>query len=269
MKNTIANNLMQWDRIHDWSKDGDEWDGQARSCRQPYDAWKKSLVDTFLIPNISSHSVVLEIAPGHGRWSREMIGRCKELILVDLSPSCIAYCQHLFGSPDHVRYITNDGKLLNGVADDHVDFVWSYDSFVHMDEDTIDSYLGEIHRVLRSEGTAVIHHAGRTHGLLWLRWLRHCGRIGRELYNMLSMRRLTGVDGWRSDMSKQLFRKLATAHMLVSEAQVQSWGENREFGIPRFGDYLSILRKQSFSRSTSSPSRGQNDEDDPSSRGVQ
>ena len=89
MKNTIDNNFATWDRRHGWPLDGDEWDGQARDCGQPYERWKKSLVDTLILPNISNGSVVLEIAPGHGRWSKEIAGVAKELILVDLSPTCI------------------------------------------------------------------------------------------------------------------------------------------------------------------------------------
>jgi hypothetical protein len=146
MRNSIEDNLVFWDQQYDWPKDGDEWDGQARFCRQPYDAWKKSLVETFVAPNISLSSVVLEIAPGHGRWSKEMVGRCKELILVDLSPSCIGFCKEIFASYHHVRYITNDGMSLNAVEDNGVDFVWSYDSFVHMDKDTIGSYLAACRR---------------------------------------------------------------------------------------------------------------------------
>src|SRR5262249_22280128 len=112
------------------------------------------------------------------------------------------------------------------------------------DRYTTDCYLREISRVLTIDGRAVIHHAGRMHAFLWLRFVRHLGRIGKKLYHAASMRKLTGDDGWRSDMSRQLFRKLAVANMLTVEAQLQSWGKNEEFGIPRFGDWLSILAKR-------------------------
>ena len=82
MKNTIEENLRVWDEQHNWPKDGDEWDGQARHCNQPYEEWKKALVDTFIVPNISKDAVVAEIAPGHGRWTKEMLETCKEITLV-------------------------------------------------------------------------------------------------------------------------------------------------------------------------------------------
>lgn len=247
MKNTIENNLMFWDQQYKWSKDGDEWDGQARFCRQPYDKWKESLVETFIAPNLSPSSVVLEIAPGHGRWSKEMVSRCKNLILVDLSPSCIEFCKKLFASYHHVRYITNDGMSLDEVEDNDVDFIWSYDSFVHMEKDTIGNYLNEIYRVLKPEGKAIIHHAGRTHAFLWLGFMMSWRRTGMHIYKFISMGKLTDTDGWRSNISKQLFSELAVDKRLEVEAQIQVWGKNNEFGVPRFGDFLTILRKKCLS----------------------
>ena len=254
MKNTVENNLRAWDQNHDWPKDGDEWIGQAKYSRQPYNKWKTSLVETFIAPNVNVGSVVLEIAPGHGRWSKEMVNRCKELILVDLSPNCIEYCKELFGSHHHVRYIVNDGKTLTGVENNYVDFVWSYDSFVHMDKDTIGSYLEEINRVLRPGGKAIIHHAGRKHAFLWLGFLRHWGTRGKKLYKRISMEKPKDKklrakensrysDGWRSNVSKRVVRKLAVHKGLVVEDQVRYWGRNNEFGVPRFGDWITILTK--------------------------
>jgi ubiquinone/menaquinone biosynthesis C-methylase UbiE len=241
-RNTVENNLKLWDQSYAWPKDGDEWDGQARFCGQPYDLWKRSVMETFLLPHVRTDSVVLEIAPGHGRWSKDLI-HCRELILVDLSPSCIEFCKALFASFNHVRYLTNDGKTLTGVEDGSVDFLWSYDSFVHMEGATIQSYLAEIERVLRPGGRAIIHHAGRRHAFLWLRFMRHYGKIGETFYKIISMGKLFEGDGWRSDVSKRLFHRLASQSGLEVEAQVQSWGRNREFGIPRFGDFMAILRK--------------------------
>jgi len=244
MKNTIDNNIKIWDQRYDWSKDGDEWDGQAICCRQPYEKWKKLLVEAFIAPNVSENSAVLEIAPGHGRWSKEIVGHCNELILVDLSSNCIKFCKKLFASYDHVRYITNDGKSLNDVKDNYVDFVWSYDAFVHMDKDVIGSYLDEIYRVLNPGGKAVIHHAGRRHAFLWLGFLRHQGKIGKNIYKVISMGKFRDDDGWRSNVSKQIVYKLAVSKGLEVEAQVQSWVRNNEFGSSsRYGDFVTILRK--------------------------
>jgi ubiquinone/menaquinone biosynthesis C-methylase UbiE len=243
MKNTVENNLRAWDLEYGWPKDGDEWDGQARLCAQSYDEWKKSLVETFIKPNLTPESVLLEIAPGHGRWSKEMVQDCREMILVDLSPNCIDYCRTLFAGYEHVRYFVNDGKSLHGVEGGGVDFVWSYDAFVHMDEETIGHYLSEILRVLRPGGKAILHHAGRRHALLGLGFLQSWGKPGKRFHTFLSMGTLKDSDGWRSNLSKKRFKDLATERGLRVEAQRQRWGKNNEFGVPRFGDCITLLRK--------------------------
>ena len=254
MKNTVENNLKKWDEKHDWRQGGDEWKGQAKFSRQPYDKWKTSVVETFIAPNVSPDSVVLEIAPGHGRWSAELVDRCKELTLVDLSPSCIDSCKERFESYDHVRYIVNDGRSLPGVDDGSIDFVWSFAAFVHIDGDTIGEYLKEIERTLKPGGRAIIHHAGRRHWALPLSFLRGWGKPGNKLYKRLSMprpydkklrqREKGASDGWRSDVSKRLFRRNALRAGLEVEDQLRFFGKKNKFGVPRYGDWVTVLSKR-------------------------
>lgn len=249
MKNSVEINLKIWNEEHAWRKDGDEWDGQASYCEKPYEEWKAALIDEFLMPNLASSSnagrcpVVLEIAPGHGRWTQEIVERCKELYLVDLSTNCIEFCKERFSGYDHVRYFVNNGRSLDCIEDQNIDFVWSFDSFVHMDEETITSYLGEISRVLKTGGIAIIHHAGRRHRLLWLQFLGSMGELGERLYRHLSLKNANNGDGWRSNMSRQLFKRIANDAGLVATKQSQYWGRKNEFGVPRYGDYITTLRK--------------------------
>jgi SAM-dependent methyltransferase len=243
VQNTVENNLQVWDRQYVWREDGDEWDGQARACGQPYETWKGSVVKTFLSPNITSSSIVLEIGPGHGRWSKELAGRCLELILIDLSPNCIQFCRELLSEHDNIRYIVNDGRALMGVAETSVDFIWSFDAFVHMDRETIASYLGEIRRVLKPGAMAIIHHAGRSHPFLWLAPILSGSQRGKHVYDRLTLGGVRETDGWRSNISRELFRGLASKKGLRVSSQVQRWGPNSEFGVPRFGDFVTTLFK--------------------------
>ncbi len=242
-KHTIDNNLKIWDEQYAWPQDGDEWSGQARRCNQPYEKWKQSIIDGFIKPNVSETSDVLEIAPGHGRWSEQLIASSLHATLVDLSPACIEFCRERFGSFDNVSYLANDGKSLTGVADDSIDFIWSFDAFIHMNADVVDSYFAEVRRVLKPDGTAYIHHAGRRHVFLPLSFLRDMGRPGRKLYKMLTMGKYNDDDGWRSDMSRQTIAELAAKNGLSVQRQLQSWGENGEFSFEKYGDYISVLRK--------------------------
>jgi len=235
-----------WDR-YDWSRDGEEWDGQARYCGQPYEAWKAALLETFVRDELDPSKTVLEIAPGHGRWSEYLIAHAGRVFLVDLNPQCIEFCRERFGDRENVEYLVNDGRSLPGIADASIDFVWSYDSFVHIEREAIQSYFHELSRVLRPGGVAVIHHAGRRHSMLPLGFLRRLGPPGRWVYRVLSMKLDTagGDDGDRSHVSRELVRRMAERAGLEVLAQTDSWGATGEFDCRRFDDAITRLRRPS------------------------
>jgi SAM-dependent methyltransferase len=228
-----------------WVNDGDEWDGQAKYCHQPYEAWKASLVETFIQANLPPSSVALEIGAGHGRWSPYLIQGAARVILVDMNPSCVAFCREKFSDHAQVACLVNDGKSLPFIEDDSIDFVWSYDSFVHMEKEPIQSYLHEFSRILRPGGSAVIHHAGRRHAMLPLAFIARFGRPGKALFRLLSMKRDTasGGDGDRSFVSNRMIRGMARAAGLHLRAQADAWGDDGQFNCRRFKDTISILEK--------------------------
>ena len=112
-----------------------------------------------------------------------------------------------------------------------VDVVFSYDAFVHMEPQVIDSYLSHVSRVLRPGGKAVIHHSSRRHATLWLGFLLGFGKHGRKAYQLISMGQQKGGDGWKSNVSKELFRQMAESHGLRVISQVDSWGDRRQYKI--------------------------------------
>ena len=240
---TIDENLRIWNDQHHWSKDGDEWDDQAAFCAQPYDEWKKSIVETFIYSNIDENSNVLEIAPGHGRWTEFILSKAKRVTLVDLSPKCIEFCRDRFSEFDSISYYVNDGKTLRFIESNSIDFIWSYDSFVHMEKDVIESYIREFSRILKPGSKAIIHHAGRRNLALKLQFLQKLGRRGQRLYEDISWGKGTRRDGRRSNVSKEAIGGLAKQNGLVVEAQVDSWGTDAEYNAKVFGDYISILEK--------------------------
>jgi ubiquinone/menaquinone biosynthesis C-methylase UbiE len=154
----IEKNLELWDHSYKWVADGDEWQYPANHAAVPYEVWKASVVSHLIAPYAKDADVV-EIAPGRGRWSELIIGICQHATLVDISSSCLEYCRKRFSGHRNVDYFLTTGTQLPKAASGTVDFVFSYDSFVHMSAEVIGAYLFEIARVLRIGGFAVIHHA--------------------------------------------------------------------------------------------------------------
>lgn len=240
--NSVSENLFMWDQAHAWEEDGDEWKGQAKVCGVPYEQWKQSLIDHLITPYVPLGSTVLEIAPGHGRWTEHLAERAGRLILVDLSPSCLEHCKRRFADHDHLEYRQGDGSSLPDDLDGKVDVVWSFDSVVHIAPNDIASYLRHIRRVLKPGGVSVIHHANRFHGTLWLAGIRKWGPNWTYLYRVLSIGAQERIDGWRSPISGRLFKKLARQAGLEVVDQFVRWGDG-SCGVPRHNDRITVMRK--------------------------
>lgn len=136
-----------------WIKDGEEWSEIFGGT--------DSLWAEFIYPKISDYLMgdILEIAPGHGRISRKLIGHASKLYLIDINRTCIDCCREIFKSVGNVSYIVNNGLLLDGIDNNSIDFVFSWDSFVHMQRFVIESYLKEIGKKLKVGGFGAIHHS--------------------------------------------------------------------------------------------------------------
>jgi ubiquinone/menaquinone biosynthesis C-methylase UbiE len=240
---TTAQNYRVWDQDHSWRLDGDEWHDQADFCGQPYDSWKRALFGAFMRPYITATSHVLEIGPGHGRWTKLYVESVGHVSLVELSQSCIEHCKKLFRSFDHVDYFVDDGTTLRSIDDESVDFIWSYDVFVHIERQEFKSYLAECARVLKDGGTAVIHHKNAEHSLLFLTKV--------FLVNMTGPFRLRIADYifgrygnmGRSYISSPMVRSMATKSGLQTVMQTATWGSNREYNCLKWNHEVSVLKK--------------------------
>ncbi len=84
---------------------------------------------------------------------------CDRLTLIDLSDLLIDYCRDRFSGSRNVEYSVTDGFSITGVADESVNFVFSFDSLVHADIAVMRAYLQEVRRVLVPGGVAFLHHS--------------------------------------------------------------------------------------------------------------
>ncbi len=150
---SIKENLV-WDEYHAWQQDGEEWS-------KPWGNTQK-LWFYFILPRIKAFvpsQRVLEIAPGHGRITRFLKKISTDLFLVDLNKNCIDYCKKIFFFDKNIYYFQNNGKDLSQIKDSGIDFVFSWDSFVHMEVDVVENYIKEMSRTLRKDGAGFIHHS--------------------------------------------------------------------------------------------------------------
>jgi SAM-dependent methyltransferase len=121
-----------------------------------------NLIKTHIRPNVTSQSVVLEIGPGGGRFTRYLLD-AREIILVDIVPDFFEYIKQRF--PEHankMRFYEPKHHDLAGIESESVDYVMTFDAFVHIEPDGIREYLEHIARVLKPGGTAIVHYGDIT-----------------------------------------------------------------------------------------------------------
>lgn len=106
-----------------------------------------------LTPFFNPEHVALEIGCGGGLWTtRYLIPQFKHVIALDVIPQPSRLTQY---SLTYIEVGDRDFDCT-GVADESVDFVWSFGVFCHLSGAAIRSYLSGIHRVLKPNGNAVV-----------------------------------------------------------------------------------------------------------------
>jgi SAM-dependent methyltransferase len=145
-------NQSTWGAEENWKKflDGEQWSH----------AWGGSHAQWYglILPRISRFipcDDILEIAPGYGRWTKFLIHNCNSFTAVDISTPSINHCTKIWG--DRGQFIQTDGKSLP--LKNKFDFVFSFDSLVHVEYEVIRSYIKEILNVIKDNGFAFIHHS--------------------------------------------------------------------------------------------------------------
>lgn len=241
---SIEDNKKYWNKIYHWKEGGEEWKHAAFFCNQPYKKWKDSIAKNFILKNTNENSTILEIGVGHGRWTTFILKRYKKIILIDLSQLCINFCKKEFSRYNNIEYYRNDGRKLDFVSDNSIDFIWSFDTFVHLERKIVDSYFKEFKRILKPNGFAIIHHSGRNNLALNLKFLKKFGKCGIYIYQVLSLGKFSGGGGWRSDVSKEMIRDLVIKNGLSLEYQINSWGKDERYNIKLSNDYISKIVKK-------------------------
>jgi ubiquinone/menaquinone biosynthesis C-methylase UbiE len=158
---SIEWNKQLWGKKYAWPAHGDEWSYSFGSASAHWFAFILPRLHRYLPDIAAAESRIVEIAPGHGRWTQFLLNHCKTLAAYDVSEECISYCASRF------RNRVNDGTaefcLTDGLniaeKDENVDLVYSFDSLVHVERDVMRSYLIHISRCLRPGRFAFLQHS--------------------------------------------------------------------------------------------------------------
>src|SRR5262249_21653536 len=112
-------------------------------------------IEHFLKPN----GTTVEIGPGGGRYSQFLLRSGKIIFVEYIAEFFYILNDKFLGSCTNLEFIHSKDCSLDGIPQNSVDFVFSFDCFVHLDIDLIEKYLTEIGKVLKADGIAVIHYA--------------------------------------------------------------------------------------------------------------
>ena len=117
---SIRENLHTWNIGYNWKNSGDEW---SEVWGGPDMQWHGAILPRIhlFLPAKS----ILEIAPGFGRWTQFLKDHCESLSVLGLSETCIEACKARFHSCSHISYHVNDGKSLDMIQNESIDFVFS------------------------------------------------------------------------------------------------------------------------------------------------
>lgn len=235
---SIEQNLALWNQTYDWSSAGDEWSTAWGGTDQMWQRTVYPRIKKFLPAN-----TILEIAPGFGRCTHYLKSYCKQLIVVDLSPRCIEACKRRFDRDSHITYHVNDGKSLPFIPDHSIDFVFSFDSLVHVQAEVMESYVRELAAKLKPGGHGFIHHSNLGHyrtSRIMSRYARKLGAVG----HFLERKGLLIDPVWRGDdMSAELFVEFCHRYGLHCETQELINWANRGYlidSISTFGSDANV-----------------------------
>jgi hypothetical protein len=184
---------------YEWIAAGEEWS----------EPWGGSAAQWFgsILPRIQAAlpaKTIVEIASGFGRWSNYLRQHCEHLHLVEPDRKGMEACRRRFGDDPKISYHLNDGRSLEMIPDRAVDFLFSFDSLVHVRRETIEAYLGQLPAKLTQNGMAFIHHSNLGQFAL-----------SRRVRGLVSGGKAVGADHQRDpEMTAGLFREICEPHGL-------------------------------------------------------
>jgi SAM-dependent methyltransferase len=150
----------EWDRYADaWEERQQKDAGRVLGEEWGDENLERNVFENYCLPYLAPGVTVLEIGQGGGRFTRLLAPKVGHVLCLDVSRSMIGRARSDLLSLDNVSYVLTDGRGLQCLRAGTVDFAFSYDVFVHLDQEDMFLYLEDLNRVLRPGGRAVLSFA--------------------------------------------------------------------------------------------------------------
>lgn len=114
-----------------------------------YTSMQHAIYLTCIKPYVNSQTNALEIGPGRGAWTRAMVGAREVTSLDALSAEHNGFWEYV-GRHENVRYFQVEDFSCSMLADDSIDYLFSFDALCHVSFDGIAAYLTSLLPKLRS-----------------------------------------------------------------------------------------------------------------------
>jgi SAM-dependent methyltransferase len=129
-----------------------------------------ALLEATTFPHLRADSIVCEVGPGTGRFSRYILPRIErgELHLVDHSPWMVRFLEAYFRERPQVHVHLGDGQTLPLARAGWMDLVFVAGTMVALKLGTIQLYAQEFARVLKPGGAVVFDYIDPTTAEGWM-----------------------------------------------------------------------------------------------------
>jgi SAM-dependent methyltransferase len=133
--------------------EGNPRDPMARSSYGVF-GWHSSLYLTYLAcikPYVKPDSVVIEIGPGRGAWTRAIAELDpRRIYAVDAASAEHTGFWDYLGKRSNVDYIVANDFSLAGVPDNSADYFFSFGCFCHLRPEMCEAYVASLARKMKS-----------------------------------------------------------------------------------------------------------------------
>ena len=119
-------------------------------------ALDRNLFANYCRPYLSTRTRVLEIGQGNGAFTRLMAPEVEHVVCFDFSRSRLDAARQALSDNVNVSYVLGDESGLAPLRAGSIDLAFSYELFVHLDQEEAFLYLQDLRRVLRPGGRAIL-----------------------------------------------------------------------------------------------------------------